>query len=386
MGDNKISEAGALAASLRQIADAQYTRRQRFNGRLPADVQEVLRMAADYLQGEAVPVVTYCGRRLTPEGTRECWGVLAEGVEDLPRNAKLYLHPQPAELNEVSGNSGEWLDPMVSTGNVEADNAINRLMSDDPDFNDCEMAAALIRRMALDLKGPDGFATWKDAAVFERQKRVALAATGKQQAGEAQGSREQFEAWAFAQCFRASNVDTTRDSVVPEWYVSDIAALAWRAWQAAIASRQPAQCITISEDVMDVVDRLGSEAADVDPRAWDHLLVYVPKDKIASRQPVDLSPIATRKLEELAAQGYITNGVAIFNPATGKRGLVDNLGYVGWQGAQGVDLGQFREAVLCMKWAAENGHGQAAQITRADELLAKIDGRDAGAGVGDAQN
>ncbi|MFV1846408.1 hypothetical protein ACNJRW_09480 [Stenotrophomonas maltophilia] len=39
----------ALAASLRQIADAQYTRRQRFNGRLPADVQEVIRMAADAL-------------------------------------------------------------------------------------------------------------------------------------------------------------------------------------------------------------------------------------------------------------------------------------------------------------------------------------------------
>ncbi|HEL4660804.1 TPA: hypothetical protein UN036_000080 [Stenotrophomonas maltophilia] len=39
----------ALAVSLRQIADAQYTRRQRFNGRLPADVQEVIRMAADAL-------------------------------------------------------------------------------------------------------------------------------------------------------------------------------------------------------------------------------------------------------------------------------------------------------------------------------------------------
>jgi|GEM_PF-2793201 len=38
-------------------------------------------------------VVTYCGRRLTPEGTRECWGVLAEGVEDLPRNTKLYAAP-----------------------------------------------------------------------------------------------------------------------------------------------------------------------------------------------------------------------------------------------------------------------------------------------------
>lgn len=49
-------------------------------------------------------------------------------------------------------------------------------------------------------------------------------------------------------------------------------------------------------------------------------------------QGIDLSPIAKRKVEELSAQGYVTNGVAIFNPATGQRGLVDNLGYVGWQG------------------------------------------------------
>lgn len=64
---------------------------------------------------------------------------------------------------------------------------------------------------------------------------------------------------------------------------------------------------------------------------------------LAARQPGGLSPIANRKLEELTAQGYVTNGVAIFNPATGKRGLVDKLGYVGWKSAQGIDLGQLWE-------------------------------------------
>lgn len=34
---------------------------------------------------------------------------------------------------------------------------------------------------------------------------------------------------------------------------------------------------SISDEMMDLVDRLGSEAADVDPRAWEHLLVYAPK-------------------------------------------------------------------------------------------------------------
>lgn len=93
-----------------------------------------------------------------------------------------------------------------------------------------------------------------------------------------------------------------------------------------------------------------------------------------------LSTIATGKLKELAAQGYVTNGVAIFNPATGQRGLVDNLGYVGWQGAQGIDLGQFRKAVEDYTFRTFQGSEDRAY---GDRLLALIDGRDAGAGVGD---
>lgn len=48
------------------------------------------------------PVVTYCGRRLTPEGTRECWGVLSAGVEDLPQGTKLYAapHAQAVDLGD----------------------------------------------------------------------------------------------------------------------------------------------------------------------------------------------------------------------------------------------------------------------------------------------
>ncbi len=42
------------------------------------------------------PVVTYCGRRLTPAGTRECWGYLSEAIDDLPRGTKLYTTP-PAQ-------------------------------------------------------------------------------------------------------------------------------------------------------------------------------------------------------------------------------------------------------------------------------------------------
>lgn len=52
-------------------------------------------------EGEAV--ATYMGRRLTPEGTKEFWGCLAEGVEDLPPTTKLYLHPPRSHGVVVDG-------------------------------------------------------------------------------------------------------------------------------------------------------------------------------------------------------------------------------------------------------------------------------------------
>lgn len=44
-----------------------------------------------------------------------------------------------------------------------------------------------------------------------------------------------------------------------------------------------------------------------------------------------MESIGKRKLIQLQADGYVVNGVAIYNPETGRRGLVDYLGYVGWQ-------------------------------------------------------
>ncbi|ANA32274.1 hypothetical protein [Ralstonia mannitolilytica] len=58
-------------------------------------------------------------------------------------------------------------------GDAEVQRVLNRLNSSDPDFDDCAAAAALIVRMATEMKGPDGYATWKDAAVAERRLRVA---------------------------------------------------------------------------------------------------------------------------------------------------------------------------------------------------------------------
>ena len=57
--------------------------------------------------------------------------------------------------------------------NTEIERVIARLDSSDPDFDDCADAVALIHRLAAEIKGPDGYATWRDAAIAERVRRVS---------------------------------------------------------------------------------------------------------------------------------------------------------------------------------------------------------------------
>lgn len=65
-------------------------------------------------------------------------------------------------------------DVAADTGHAGADRIIARLASSDTDFDDCTDAAVLIRRLVADAKGPDGYATWKDAAVAERMRRIEV--------------------------------------------------------------------------------------------------------------------------------------------------------------------------------------------------------------------
>lgn len=43
-----------------------------------------------------------------------------------------------------------------------------------------------------------------------------------------------------------------------------------------------------------------------------------------------MESMGKRKLIQLQDEGYIVNGMALYNPITGQRGLIDYLGYVGW--------------------------------------------------------
>lgn len=83
-----------------------------------------------------------------------------------------------SKLRAEGVQAGDPRDVLSDTGHKEADRLIGRLTSADPDFDDCTDAAALLRRLVLEeIKGPDGYATWKDAAIAERLARAAARPT-----------------------------------------------------------------------------------------------------------------------------------------------------------------------------------------------------------------
>lgn len=78
-------------------------------------------------------------------------------------------------------------------------------------------------------------------------------------------------------------------------------------------------------------------------RAWQAALSAQPSPAMES--------MGKRKLHQLQGDGFIVNGVAIFNPETGRRGLVDSFGYVGWV-TKPSPGGQDSLTALVAKWRA----------------------------------
>lgn len=64
----------------------------------------------DASEAGAVPVVTFMGKRLTPHGTRECWGILEPGADSLIEGTKLFAAPPSAPAAE-SAEPGGLPDP-----------------------------------------------------------------------------------------------------------------------------------------------------------------------------------------------------------------------------------------------------------------------------------
>ena len=71
---------------------------------------------------------------------------------------------------------------------------------------------------------------------------------------------------------------------------------------------EPVKAQSITDAVMDVVDRLGSEWKEVDPRAWEHLRVYIPTTE--SR----VIPEDVRKVMEMALDALSRNLIFMETP------------------------------------------------------------------------
>ncbi|WP_343618762.1 helix-turn-helix transcriptional regulator [Ralstonia sp.] len=78
------------------------------------------------------------------------------------------------------------------------------------------------------------------------------------------------EAWKNERCYYG---------VCDEEETHDARCTAWKeaAQQQAEPGADERWAKPISDEMMDLVDRLGSESDKVDPRAWEHLLIYAPK-------------------------------------------------------------------------------------------------------------
>lgn len=165
MGDNKISEAAVEAAR-----DAYHE----------ADVEPMraaIEAALNHLQDEAVPVACVPDdaavdelRRFANSNIGSAHGITRKQAREvLVKFANFYLHPQPAELSEVSGISGE-LPPLPMCKDRQPDDMQGYMES------------------ALDwTRDPDNCDAVDWLIDNHRAIRAALAATGKQQVGEVQG-------------------------------------------------------------------------------------------------------------------------------------------------------------------------------------------------------
>lgn len=237
MGDNKISDEVIRDVFLRNgftIKEGQAD--------LKPYVYAAARELIAHLQGEAVPVVY--GIRV--KGNSAIVGVLPIPLKDFPVTNKewddryeevpLYLHPQPAELSEAP----DLIAEAVAVGDGTLHGAITywhqRALSAEAKLNEVsgnsgELEAVL--RAGLQrakVSGREYLHLLKPSEI-DALVREALAATGKQQVGEVQGSREQFEAWAAK--YGLSLISGRGDYHFTE------TRHAWSAWQAALAPRQP---------------------------------------------------------------------------------------------------------------------------------------------------
>lgn len=112
-------------------------------------------------------------------------------------------------------------------------------------------------------------------------------------------------------------------ALMPDWYPDEwgdlmpkyqIAYTEAAAASSAAQADAPAEARakSISDEMMDLADRLGSEWKDVDPRAWQHLLVYAPAEAFPYQKTFNAIAAATS-----VEGGHVSISVKAFRDAFG---------------------------------------------------------------------
>ncbi len=158
--------------------------------------------------------------------------------------------------------------PTPNTGHAEADRLIGRLMSSDPDFEDCRQAAELIQR---EIKGPDGFGTWREAAIAERLTRVNQQAAPKAAPGEQNAVSAEWLEQAYREGWAACRDAETIGEEAEDWAFGNSTANS-RMIDAQQAAPQQAAPKVAPGDALDEVMRERDEAEDFINELLDEVL------------------------------------------------------------------------------------------------------------------
>lgn len=324
MGDNKISEAAVeLLFDVNRGLISNYTDEQ---------CKDLARASIDALhdllhpQGEAVPVASQ---------KADLWVQFAENgnirffTKDQDRAVEeafcygrpltaYYLNPQPAELSAIPtmadalaagdgtlhGAVEHWQGRALAAERKLAE--LSEVSGDSGEFG-AEVVGSwawlrgviyAIPTRSEPIGGQqatyielDNVLGWID----EGAKRAAIATTGKKQAGEVQGSREQFEAWARPIGYRTENQHG--------YYSRQPTRLAWDVWQAALASRQPV--VLIAQKVGDYRVTVAEDTITVS-HGRDIVFAYSAGDAepIIARQPVAYKTRSRRMSSIVSAEDF----------------------------------------------------------------------------------
>lgn len=345
MSDNKISEAWPDYLMIRDtgLHDDAGGLGQHIFTTAGAGYEKVKYVRADlaHLQGEAVPVangkLVAWWNGVTPgydgQGNWSIrWGADAENsAHDIP----LYdgynpIHyQQPAELSEVSGGSGD-LGERQPAWNDSARLACLESWAREPGGLLLHAESGTGRR-GLGLGENCGNRTLAQAidscaTHAEKDSFAALAATGKQQVGEAQGSdfdiddvRELFEK-------HAKGRDLTPDTWGVSSYVDPYVDNDWNEWVAAwkaIASRQPVGAgdkWLFVESPGEFTERLRAAFQEFDLLGAVRNVLIENPPTLVSRQAVQSIDLAENLLSVLIEDGVLSRNGRVFQKL---RGMID---------------------------------------------------------------